>query len=103
MEKKLDYLVDKAVELGASEAKVIKTEGIVFDSRSYLKCRFGCGRWGKYWTCPPHLDITPERFEQLCDEFRSPHLWTRAGGEWKLRHPVWEAEVVPEAALQVAV
>ena len=62
MEAILDQLIDKAIELGASEAKLIPTESIVFDSRSYLKCRFGCNRWGKYWTCPPHLDLSPERF-----------------------------------------
>ena len=62
MEVKLDGLIDKAIELGATEAKQVQTSDIVFDSRSYLKCRFGCNRWGKYWTCPPHLDISPERF-----------------------------------------
>ena len=62
MEAKLDRLIDKAIELGAIEAKQIQANRIVFDSRSYLKCRFGCNRWGKYWTCPPHLDISPEHF-----------------------------------------
>ncbi len=62
MENQLDNLVKKAVELGATEAKALSTDGIVFDSRSFLKCRFGCKRWGKYWTCPPHLEISPEKF-----------------------------------------
>ncbi len=47
MEKKFDNLVDKAIELGASEAKMVETQQIVFDPRSYLKCRFGCNRWGQ--------------------------------------------------------
>jgi predicted metal-binding protein len=62
METKLDGLIDKAIELGATEAREVRTDDIVFDARSYLKCRFGCNRWGKYWTCPPHLDVSPERF-----------------------------------------
>ena len=62
MKEKFVHLVDKAIELGATDAKQIPVSSIVFDSRSYLKCRFGCNRWGKYWTCPPHLEITPERF-----------------------------------------
>lgn len=62
MEVNLNLLIDKAIELGATEAKQIPASSIVFDSRSYLKCRFGCNRWGKYWTCPPHLDILPEKF-----------------------------------------
>ena len=59
MEKNLEDLVKKTIELGATEAKIIDTDAIVFDSRSYLKCRFGCNRWGRYWTCPPYLDISP--------------------------------------------
>ena len=35
-----------------------------------------------------YLELQPERFLALCDEFRSPHLWKREGGEWKLRHQV---------------
>jgi N-acetyl sugar amidotransferase len=35
-----------------------------------------------------YLEIKPERFHQLCDEFRSPHLWANVNGEWKLRHNV---------------
>jgi N-acetyl sugar amidotransferase len=34
------------------------------------------------------LDMKPERFHELCDKGRSPHLWKREGGEWKLRHQV---------------
>lgn len=35
-----------------------------------------------------HIGLTPERFHELCDKFRSPHLWKKEGGEWMLRHPV---------------
>ncbi len=35
-----------------------------------------------------YLEIKPERFYELCDEFRSPHLWAKVNGEWKLRHTV---------------
>lgn len=35
-----------------------------------------------------YIGMPPERFLQLCDEYRSPHLWTKANGEWKLRHNV---------------
>jgi len=69
METNLDRLINKAIELGATEAKQIPTSSIVFDSRSYLKCRFGCNRWGKYWTCPPHLDISPERFKDAFAQY----------------------------------
>ncbi len=35
-----------------------------------------------------YIGMAPERFLELCDEFRSPHLWNNQNGEWKLRHTV---------------
>ena len=35
-----------------------------------------------------YIDMKPEQFHGLCDEFRSPHLWKKVNGEWKLRHTV---------------
>ncbi len=35
-----------------------------------------------------YIGMKPERFHELCDQFRSPHLWTKESGEWKLRHNV---------------
>jgi len=37
-----------------------------------------------------YLEMKPEHFHELCDSFRSPHLWGKSGGKWKLKHPVWE-------------
>ncbi|MBL7212714.1 MAG: DUF2284 domain-containing protein [Desulfobacteraceae bacterium] len=62
MENIYRTLIERAVELGAVQAKLIDTDQIVFDPRSHLKCRFGCNRWGRFWTCPPHLDLSQEMF-----------------------------------------
>jgi len=35
-----------------------------------------------------YLEMPPERFHALCDQFRSPHLWKNDGGAWVLRHQV---------------
>ena len=35
-------------------------------------------------------EMTRESFLALADTFRSPHLWTKADGEWVLRHTVWQ-------------
>ena len=33
--------------------------------------------------------MAPEYFHELCDKFRSPHLWVKDDeGKWKLRHNV---------------
>ena len=34
------------------------------------------------------IGMEPERFHELCDRFRSPHLWARENGNWGLRHKV---------------
>lgn len=31
-----------------------------------------------------------EYFMALAEQFRSPHLWQKTNGRWKLRHTVWE-------------
>jgi N-acetyl sugar amidotransferase len=36
-----------------------------------------------------YIGMNPEDFHELCDKFRSPHLWGKdADGNWKLRHNV---------------
>lgn len=39
-----------------------------------------------------YMDMTEEEFFVTADKFRSPHLWKKENGEWKLRHPIWEVE-----------
>jgi N-acetyl sugar amidotransferase len=39
-----------------------------------------------------HIRMKPNRFIELCDNFRSPHLWNKENGKWKLRNPLWETE-----------
>ncbi len=69
MGKGYKTLIDRSIELGASEARLVPTKEIVFDDRSFLKCRFGCNRWGKYWSCPPNLALTPERFMDAFEKY----------------------------------
>lgn len=35
-----------------------------------------------------YLEMDPEVFVELCDKFRSPHLWHKMNGEWRLRHQI---------------
>lgn len=36
-----------------------------------------------------YIGMKEERFIDLCDKFRSPHLWKKTSDGWKLRHTVW--------------
>jgi N-acetyl sugar amidotransferase len=38
-----------------------------------------------------YLEMDVEQFMELCDRFRSPHLWERRSGGWKLKHTVGES------------
>ena len=38
-----------------------------------------------------YIELPQERFHQLCDRRRSPHLWEKRNDGWALRHPVWQA------------
>ena len=35
-----------------------------------------------------YMGITESRFWEVVDQFRSPHLWTKDDGQWRLRHQV---------------
>jgi len=35
-----------------------------------------------------YIGMECDYFHELCDKFRSPHLWEKVNGEWKLRHRV---------------
>ncbi len=35
-----------------------------------------------------YIDISEEKFHELIDAGRSPHLWKKTNGEWKLRHQI---------------
>lgn len=78
MEDKYQAIADKALELGAAEAKLMDADKVVFDPRSHLKCRFGCNRWGQYWTCPPNMDISYEHFMEAYSRY-SRALLIKAG------------------------
>lgn len=37
-----------------------------------------------------YLEMKPERFHELVDKFRPPHLWEKdSSGKWILKHSVW--------------
>ena len=36
-----------------------------------------------------YMNISEQRFWECIDTGRSPHLWERVDGEWRLRHAVW--------------
>ena len=37
-----------------------------------------------------YVGIKTSEFQNLCDKFRSPHLWKKTSNGWKLRHTIYE-------------
>jgi hypothetical protein len=35
-----------------------------------------------------YIDTTEDKFWDTMDKHRSPHIWKKVDGEWKLRHKV---------------
>lgn len=47
-----DSYIDRALSMGAADAVPFLIEQIAFDSRTLLKCLYGCADWGRNHTCP---------------------------------------------------
>ena len=50
--KKAQKYIDQALELGAADAVFFDASQICWDSRTLLKCMYGCTDWGRNHTCP---------------------------------------------------
>mgnify|MGYP000533675036 CR=1 FL=1 len=59
--------------MGATGAKVVATKKVFTAEWVRLKCRYGCGGWGKRLTCPPYSP-TPEETRRVLDEYESAVL-----------------------------
>jgi len=52
---RFEQLIKKAIEQGATEAKIIPAREIVLDERVILKCQVPlCNEYGRHLLCPPH-------------------------------------------------
>lgn len=40
--------------------------------------------------CCDYMDITKERYLEVIEKFRTPHLWNNNFGKWELKHPIWK-------------
>ncbi|MGQ9655331.1 MAG: DUF2284 domain-containing protein [Thermodesulfobacteriota bacterium] len=63
-------LIQRALELGAAEAELVDTCAIVFDPKSYPKCRFGCEWWGSFCTCPTNIEALQEEILEALSSYQ---------------------------------
>ena len=66
-----EKFIQLALELGADHAVSFETAQIAFDSRTILKCMYGCADWGKGPTCPSRPgSLKPWEYRQIFEEYR---------------------------------
>jgi predicted metal-binding protein len=85
--------IRSAKKLGAQEARIISPGTIVVAEWVRMKCKFGCGGYGRSLTCPPHSP-TPEETRRALTFYKSAILVH--GGEYSDMHaliPALEREI----------
>lgn len=68
-QKALPY-IEAGLKQGAAHIVAFSIEDIVFDSRSLLKCMFGCPEWGKNYTCPSASNVTMEQYKEMFSRYK---------------------------------
>ena len=58
-------LIQEAINLGCTKAKVILTKTISLSNWMNLQCQFGCSHYGSLLTCPPYTPNAEEMAEIL--------------------------------------
>lgn len=71
----IDTYIERALELGADQARLIQTDQIVTADWVRLKCQYGCGAYGKNHMCPPSSPA-PEQTQRMLNEYRRGILLT---------------------------
>lgn len=71
--KKYRKFIKKAVELGADDARIIKTDSIVTAAWVRWKCRYGCDGYNSSLCCPPNSPTYLETRE-LVDSYKNALL-----------------------------
>ncbi|HME56110.1 MAG TPA: DUF2284 domain-containing protein [Candidatus Lokiarchaeia archaeon] len=64
----LDWICQRAIEMGASDAKVIKASDVSVKDWVFYKCKFGCDGFGETLTCPPNSP-SPEAFRKVLEGY----------------------------------
>ncbi|MBN1980424.1 MAG: DUF2284 domain-containing protein [Chitinivibrionales bacterium] len=65
------YYISLGMERGADHVVEFSMKDIVFDSRTILKCMYGCKDWGVGLTCPSRPGaLKPWEYQQIFSNYR---------------------------------
>lgn len=89
---RVEGFVERAVKLGAVQAKMIDPSTIVTAPWVRLKCRFGCPEYGNTLCCPPHVPDYDET-RKVLDSYELAILFEQTREETRLIASELEREV----------
>lgn len=69
----LESFCNQAMDMGANQAKIIPAQDVVVKNWVRVKCRYGCGGYGKCLTCPPYSP-TPEETRNIIADYNKALL-----------------------------
>jgi predicted metal-binding protein len=69
----LERFCERALELGALDAKVIPTKSVVTAPWVRMRCQYGCAGYGRRLSCPPYSP-TPEQTRAIIDCYKNAIL-----------------------------
>lgn len=82
----LGKIISHAFELEADKAKIISTKDIVVGDWVRLKCQYGCGGYGRYFTCPPYSP-TPDETRRTLKGYESALIIGFSGFKSNFKNP----------------
>ena len=88
----LEGFARRAVEMGASRAKIIRAKEVVTGEWVRWKCQFGCGGFESSLVCPPHTP-KPSETRKMIDGYRWAVLFEAGRGDPKVIAVKLEREV----------
>ncbi len=74
-------VIQEALDLGCTRAKVIQTQSIALAHWVKLQCQYGCPHFGKSLTCPPYSPTPDEMAEVLVDYHKALLIDTGENGQ----------------------
>ncbi|HEX9261255.1 MAG TPA: DUF2284 domain-containing protein [Candidatus Bathyarchaeia archaeon] len=101
--EKFDFLRILALEMGATDAKIIPASKVVVEDRVVLKCRVGCPHYGKTLACPPYTP-TADEFRKIVSEYSFVLFMkfkSRAEADSDVLNKLMVAETDPTVSLEV--
>ena len=91
VQDELNKFLDFAIQLGASDGKIIKASDIIVGDWVRIKCQYGCSGYGQCLTCPPYSP-TPAMTRKILSNYQWAILLKfvpkMSDYDWSLTHKV---------------